>query len=42
MSVDGGKVRLRTPKGQESLWRDYKAIALHGQVCAAVFQDNAQ
>ena len=24
MSVDGGKVRLRTPKGQPSEWRDYK------------------
>jgi len=42
MSLDGGKVRLRTPEGQESVWRDYKAIALHGLSCAAVFQDNAQ
>ena len=25
--VDGGKVRLRTPLGQECVWRDYKAIA---------------
>ena len=25
MSVDGGKVRLRTPKGEPSEWRDYKA-----------------
>lgn len=24
MSIDGGKVRLRTPKGQLSEWRDYK------------------
>ena len=23
MSVDGGKVRLRTPKGQPGEWRDY-------------------
>ena len=24
--VDGGKVRLRTPLGEASVWRDYKAI----------------
>lgn len=24
--VDGGKVRLRTPLGEPSIWRDYKAI----------------
>ena len=24
--VDGGKVRLRTPLGERSVWRDYKAI----------------
>lgn len=41
LSLDGGKVRLRTPKGQASEWRDYKAITLHEQACAAYFQDNA-
>lgn len=41
LSLDGGKVRLRTPKGQASEWRDYKAITLHEQDCAAYFQDNA-
>ena len=25
--VDGGKVRLRTPRGEISIWRDYKAVA---------------
>jgi hypothetical protein len=25
--VDGGKIRLRTPKTEESIWRDYKAVA---------------
>ncbi len=40
LSVDGGKVRLRTPQGQPSEWRDYKAITLHEQVCAAFFQEN--
>jgi hypothetical protein len=29
MSLDGGKVRLRTPLGEPSVWRDYKAINLH-------------
>lgn len=40
LSVDGGKVRLRTPKGQESQWRDYKAVTLHEQVCGAWLQQN--
>lgn len=40
MSIDGGKVRLRTPKGKPSEWRDYKGVNLH-QVCiGAFFQDN--
>lgn len=42
LSIDGGKVRLRTPKGQASEWRDYKAITLHEQVCGAFFQANPQ
>jgi hypothetical protein len=40
MSLDGGKARLRTPKGQKSEWRDYKAIALHQSYVAAFFQEN--
>ncbi len=40
LSLDGGKVRLRTPLGEASQWRDYKAVALHGQVCGAAFQEN--
>jgi hypothetical protein len=40
MSLDGGKVRLRTAKGQESEWRDYKAVTLQGKAVAAYFQDN--
>lgn len=40
LSVDGGKVRLRTPKGQGCEWKDYKAVNLHGQAVAAYFQDN--
>lgn len=40
MSVDGGKVRLRTPQGQPSEWRDYKAVNLYERCVAAFFQDN--
>lgn len=36
MSLDGGKVRLRTPKGYPSEWRDYKGVNLH-QCCVAAF-----
>ena len=37
--VDGGKVRLRTPKGEPSIWRDYKAIETDQGVMAN-FQNN--
>jgi hypothetical protein len=40
ISIDGGKVRLRTPKGESSEWRDYKAVALHETCVGAFFQDN--
>jgi hypothetical protein len=39
LTVDGGKIRLRTPFGQGCEWRDYKAINLDGQAVAAYFQD---
>ena len=42
MSVDGGKVRLRTPIGQSSEWRDYKGVNLHKHGVVAFFQDNEQ
>lgn len=42
MSIDGGKVRLRTLQGQPSEWRDYKAVNLHESCVAAFFQDNEQ
>lgn len=42
MSVDGGKVRLRTPTGEPSEWRDYKAMNLHQHCVSAFFQDNAR
>ena len=42
MSVDGGKVRLRTSIGQSSEWRDYKGVNLHKHGVVAFFQDNEQ
>lgn len=41
MSLDGGKVRLRTPKGQPSEWRDYKAVNLHAGGLQAFYRDNS-
>lgn len=41
LSVDGGKVRVRTPLGEACQWRDYKAIATE-QGSVANFQNNAQ
>lgn len=41
VSLDGGKVRLRSPdKGQPSYWRDYKAARLNDHLFGACFQDN--
>jgi hypothetical protein len=40
LSLDGGKVRIRTPEKGPSVWRDYKAVTLHGIRCDAWFQDN--
>lgn len=42
LSVDGGNVRIRTPKGEVCAWLGYKAISLHYQgMVGASFQDNA-
>ncbi|WP_418886969.1 ISKra4 family transposase [Gloeobacter morelensis] len=40
LSVDGGKVRLRTQPGQPCEWRDYKAVRLQGVATAAMYRDN--
>lgn len=40
VSIDGGKVRLRAGEGEESYWRDYKAIRLQGIYYGGYFQDN--
>lgn len=42
LSVDGGKVRIRTPCGEASQWRDYKAVSLHEDICGAFFQNNQE
>jgi hypothetical protein len=42
ISIDGGKVRIRTPKGEICRWQDYKAVNLHGHYCEAFLQDNEQ
>lgn len=39
LSVDGGKVRLRSEETGKGEWRDYKAVSLHGSVCEAFFQE---
>ena len=40
MSLDGGKVRLWTGKGQKSEWKDYKSVTLQGKAVVAYFQEN--
>lgn len=38
--IDGGKARIRTPKGQECIWNDYKAVVFEGQGIGAYFKQN--
>jgi hypothetical protein len=41
LSADGGNIRMRTPIGELSVWRGYKAICLHEHhAIAASFQEN--
>lgn len=40
LSIDGGKVRLITPEGEPSEWRDFKAVNLHEEGVCATFQEN--
>jgi hypothetical protein len=42
LSADGGKIRIRTPVGEECRWLDYKAVRLHEFATGAGFQDNQQ
>jgi hypothetical protein len=39
-SADGGKVRLITPKGEESEWKDYKAIVSEVGIVASFNQND--
>lgn len=42
LSIDGGNIRIRTPKGEPCAWKGYKAVCLHKQgAVAASFQNNA-
>ncbi len=41
LSVDGGKIRIRTPQGEPCIWKDYKGVCLHDAAIGAFFQDNA-
>ena len=40
ISIDGGKVRIRTPLGEICRWQDYKAVNLHEHCVEAFFQSN--
>lgn len=41
LSVDGGNIRVRTPKGEISAWLGYKAISLHHhETVGTSFQNN--
>jgi hypothetical protein len=42
ISLDGGKVRVRTPVGLPSEWRDYKAVRLNRTEYGGFFQANAE
>lgn len=40
LSIDGGKVRIRTPKGEECAWNDYKAVSLGDSGIGGYFKQN--
>jgi len=41
LSVDGGKIRIRTPEGEPCSWQEYKGICLHQTATVqAAFQEN--
>lgn len=42
LSADDGKIRIRTPLGEECRWLDYKGVRLHEFATGACFQDNQQ
>ena len=40
VSLDGGKVRIRSKKGEKCYWKEYKTARLQGIYYGAFFQDN--
>ncbi len=42
IAIDGGKIRIRTPEGEASVWRDYKAVNLDTKVVGGFFQENEE
>jgi hypothetical protein len=40
LSMDGGKVRIRTTQGEPCRWQDYKAVNWHGAYSEAFFHSN--
>lgn len=40
VSVYGKTVRLRTPLGNKSEWKNYKAVKIYDRVGTAFFQNN--
>jgi len=40
LAVDGGNIRVRTPLGKPSIWKNYKALQIYDDLCFASFQDN--
>lgn len=42
LSVDGGKIRIRTPQGEPCIWKDFALQSVYMiQQKSAFFQDNA-
>lgn len=42
LSVDGGSVRIRTPLGEKSEWKQYKAIKIQDRAGGALFQQDEE
>ena len=42
LSVDGGSVKIRTPLGKSSEWKQYKAIKIHGLGAGALYKEDNQ
>jgi uncharacterized protein YaiE (UPF0345 family) len=40
LSVDGGSVKIRTPLGQSSEWKQYKAIKIHELGAGALYKED--